>query len=176
MDETIAREIEAQARRQESLSLMLQNLSPRSGLFTVTSEDLDGVDPELREDGYGSRRIGCWIFLRMLKAVERKSPEDARWVLAKIADEVREKWAKEIAAHSQFRLVRLAEIPPKPVEWVLEPLWPRGELVIVDGDPDAARAGFGWRSRQGSPGRRCARCPSAQSDRHISRATSHHRG
>lgn len=135
-------EIETQARRQGSLSRMLQNLSPYWGLFAVSGEEPEGVDPQLWD---GPQRIGCWILLRMLKAIEGKRPEETAKVLDLMAAEVQRKWAREIAAHSKFKLVSLSEIPPRDTRWIIKPLIPRREITIVDGLPGVGKSWF-WQA------------------------------
>jgi len=112
---------------------------PRAGLFSVSGDP--GVDPqEFDPQARDGVRLGCWALHQMMQRIEGRSPEDARKIMEAMSEELRRRWGKEIRAHEQFQLIPLAEIEPKPVEMVLDPLWPRGELIIIDGDPEAGKS------------------------------------
>jgi len=110
------------------------NRGPKAGLASFGKE--------VREDIWESRGIrspdgvGCWIVGRMCLAIEGKSKEEA-W---NVMDAIAKKMRQQNRIRFRYRRVSLAHIKPEPVQMIIDPVLPRGEVTIIDGDPDAGKS------------------------------------
>jgi hypothetical protein len=115
-------------------------LGPNAGLisFGVGSSETFGGRPP---DG-----VGCWIVGRMCAALdeacgyeisENKRIVEKAW---KVMDEAKQEIREHNRAHFRYRIVSIANIPPEPIEMIIDPILPRGELIIIDGDPDVGKS------------------------------------
>jgi hypothetical protein len=90
--------------------------------------------------------VGCWLIGRIcaaldkacgLEIVESKRVVEKAWeVVSKASEKIREdnrfRW--------RYRIISFAEIQPEPVEMIIDPILPRGEVTILDGDPGAGKS------------------------------------
>ncbi|MBW2580711.1 MAG: AAA family ATPase [Deltaproteobacteria bacterium] len=108
--------------------------------------------------------VGCWIVGRMCLAIDGVSQNEAWARMSLIARHLREQEQGEVAevmpvdsSDSEiddiseyesvestpkvfpFKRVSLDRIIPEPVEMVIWPLLPRGELTLIDGDPGVGK-------------------------------------
>jgi len=90
--------------------------------------------------------VGCWIVGRMCAALdeacgyeisENKRIVEKAW---KVMDEAEQKIREHNRVRLRYRIVSIADIQPEPVEMVIDPMLPRGEVTILDGDPDAGKS------------------------------------
>jgi hypothetical protein len=57
-----------------------------------------------------------------------------------VMDEAEQKISEHNRFRFRYRIVSIADIQPEPVEMVIDPMLPRGEVTILDGDPDAGKS------------------------------------
>ena len=108
--------------------------------------------PEMCKEVWESRGIrppdgvGCWFVGRMCVALDEACGDeisesgrivDKAW---KVMDEAEQEIREYNRAHFRYRIVSIADIQPEPVEMIIDPILPRGELIIIDGDPDIGKS------------------------------------
>jgi hypothetical protein len=68
---------------------------------------------------------------------ENKRIVEKAW---KVMDEAQQKIREHNRFRFRYRIVSIANIPPEPIEMIIDPILPRGELIIIDGDPDVGKS------------------------------------
>ena len=102
----------------------LEFKSPRDGLAIV-----DGIP-----------RIGCWIIKHMCRNLAGKSGDKAWELMDTMKMEVCQDNRRYNRIYKRFRRIPLIDIQSRPVEMVIDPILPRGEVTIIDGNPDAGKS------------------------------------
>ncbi len=117
---------------------------PMAGLASFSQEVCEDV-----WETYGKRPpdgVGCWIVGRMCAALDEvcgdEISEDKRIIEKawKLMDALAEEVREQNRIWSRYEIISFADIEPEPVEMIIDPILPRGEVTILDGDPDVGKS------------------------------------